>query len=123
VLVTGFVPDVRPYLRSAAICVCPIRVGGGTRLKVLDALAMAKPLVSTAIGVEGLSLIEGTHYLRAESAQEFVAQIERLEKEPSLRLSLGEAGRVLAVERFDWHVVGRQLDAAYARAASRGARA
>ena len=49
VRVTGFVPDVRPYLRAASICVCPIRVGGGTRLKVLDALAMGKPLVATSI--------------------------------------------------------------------------
>lgn len=116
--VTGFVADVRPYMRSAGIYICPIRVGGGTRLKVLDALAMAKPLVATAISVEGLGLVEGVHYLRAESPADFVAQIERLEGSAELRRALGEAGRRVAVERFGWNVIGRQLDAAYARALS-----
>ncbi len=115
--VPGFVDDVRPYLRDASIYVCPMRVGGGTRLKILDALAMAKPLVSTAIGVEGLDLVDGTHYVRAETAPEFVAQIERLEASPALRQSLGEAGRRVVVERYDWSVVGRKLDHAYERAA------
>lgn len=114
--VTGFVPDVRPYMRSAGIYVCPIRVGGGTRLKVLDALAMAKPLVATAIAVEGLDLVDGQHYLRAETVEEFVAQITRLEQSPDLSASLGAAGRRFVVERFSWQVIGKQLDAGYARA-------
>jgi glycosyltransferase involved in cell wall biosynthesis len=114
--VTGFVPDVRPYMRSASISVCPMRVGGGTRLKILDSLAMALPLVSTAIGVEGLDLVENVHYLRAETAAEFVKQIDRLERDPELRANLGCAGRCLVVDRYDWSVIGRQLDAAYARA-------
>jgi glycosyltransferase involved in cell wall biosynthesis len=117
VVATGFVADVRPYFRRASIFLCPIRVGGGTRLKVLDALAMAKPVISTAIGVEGLELTEGEHYLRAETAAEFVAQIERLEREPALAAALGTAGRARVVERYDWSVIGRRLDAAYARAA------
>ncbi|HEX3867597.1 MAG TPA: glycosyltransferase [Gemmatimonadaceae bacterium] len=116
--VTGFVPDVRPYMRDAAIALCPIRVGGGTRLKILDALAMAKPLVSTAVGIEGLDLIEGKHYLRAESAAEFVDQIRLLESDSDLRRQLGAAGRQAVVERYDWSVIGRQLDSAYARAVS-----
>ena len=116
VQVTGFVPDARPYLRAATVSVCPIRVGGGTRLKILDALAMAKPVVSTAIGVEGLDLVEGEHYLRAETAPEFVAQIDRLQRDPALRHALGAAGRRLVVARHEWRVIGRQLDAAYARA-------
>ena len=116
VIVTGFVPDVRPYLRESSIYLCPIRVGGGTRLKVLDALAMAKPVISTEIGVEGLGLVEGQHYLRAESAREFVSQVERLELDPALRRALGAAGRARVVERHDWRVVGEQLDIAYARA-------
>jgi glycosyltransferase involved in cell wall biosynthesis len=114
--VSGFVPDVRPFLRAAGIYVCPIRVGGGTRLKVLDALAMAKPLVATAVAVEGLDLEEGVHYLRADTAAEFVAQIDRLERSSALRQSLGAAGRQLVVDRYDWRAIGRQLDAAYARA-------
>lgn len=119
--VTGFVPDVRPYLRDASIYVCPMRVGGGTRLKILDALAMAKPLVSTAIGVEGLDLVEGQHYLRAETADDFVRQILRLESDTSLRERLGAAGRSVVEARYDWRVVGGQLDHAYARATMRNA--
>jgi glycosyltransferase involved in cell wall biosynthesis len=115
-VVTGFVPDVRPYLRSASIYVCPIRVGGGTRLKVLDALAMAKPLVATAMAVEGLDIVDGRHYLRAETAEEFVAQVERLERSPDLRATLGENGRRLVVDRYAWSIVGEQLDRAYLRA-------
>jgi glycosyltransferase involved in cell wall biosynthesis len=116
VQVTGFVPDVRPYLREATMCVYPVRVGGGTRLKVLDALAMAKPVVATAICVEGLDLIDGEHYLRAETPDEFVAQIERVESNPDLGRRLGGAGRRVVVDRFDWEVVGRELDRAYAAA-------
>ena len=116
VQVTGFVPDVRPYLRAASIFVCPIRIGGGTRLKVLDALAMGKPLVATALAVEGLELTEGEHYLRAETAMEFVTQIERLEQHPELRRALGAAGRRRVTDRHDWRVIGHQLDMAYARA-------
>jgi glycosyltransferase involved in cell wall biosynthesis len=116
VRVTGFVPDVRPLLRDASIYVCPIRVGGGTRLKILDALAMAKPIVSTAIGVEGLDLVEEVHYLRAETADDFVRQITRLESHPELRERLGATGRRVVEARYDWGVVGPQLDHAYARA-------
>jgi glycosyltransferase involved in cell wall biosynthesis len=119
VAVTGFVPDVRPYMRAASVYVCPIRVGGGTRLKVLDALAMGRPLVATGISVEGLDLVEGVHYLRAETPAEFVAQIERLELAPDVRAALGAAGRRFVVERFGWSVIGRQLDRAYQRALSR----
>jgi glycosyltransferase involved in cell wall biosynthesis len=118
VAVTGVVPDVRPYMARAAVYVCPMRVGGGTRLKVLDALAMEKPLVATALAVEGLDLIEERHYLRAETAAEFVAQIRRLEGDAQLRRALGRAGRALA-RRYSWDVIGERLRRAYA-GASRG---
>jgi glycosyltransferase involved in cell wall biosynthesis len=120
--VTGFVTDARPYIGAAAIYVCPIRIGGGTRLKVLDAFAMAKPLVATATAVEGLDIVEGVHYLRAETASEFVAQIERLEQYPELRASLGVAGRNLVVGRYEWRLLARQLDVAYMRAIDAGGR-
>ena len=117
VLATGYVPDVRPYLHQACIYVCPLRDGGGTRLKVLVALAMAKPLVATTLAVEGLRLIRDEHYLLAETAGEFIAQIRRLEADPGLRRRLGAAGRDLVEREYDWSVVGRQLDAAYAHVA------
>ena len=109
----GFVYDVRPFVRDAAIYVCPIRDGGGTRLKVLDALAMERPLVATALAVEGLGLREEREYLRAESAEEFVSQITRLVGQPALRAALARAGRRAVCSRFDWPVVGESLAAAY----------
>ena len=118
--VTGAVRDVRPWLDSAQIFVCPLRIGGGTRLKVLDALAMSKPVVATAIGVEGLDLVDGTHYLGAETAEEFAAQVERLEADGALRARLAADGRRFVELRHDWRVIGRQLDEAYHQAA-RGA--
>lgn len=116
--VAGFVDDVRPHLNAAAIYLCPIRVGGGTRLKILDALAMAKALVSTSLGVEGLGLVDGEHYLRADSVAETVAQVRRLDADPVLRDRLGVAGRQLVEERYSWRTIGRELTAAYERAAT-----
>jgi sugar transferase (PEP-CTERM/EpsH1 system associated) len=118
VRVTGRVDDVRPYVAGAAIYVCPIRVGGGTRLKVLDALAMGKPVVATATAVEGLELRAGEHYLRAETPPEFVAAIGRLEEDAELGRRLAAAGRDLAVRRYSWDVIGRRLDEAYRTAVS-----
>jgi glycosyltransferase involved in cell wall biosynthesis len=115
--VTGFVEDVRPHIEQAEIYVCPIRIGGGTRVKVLDALAMGRPLVATELAVEGLGLTEDLHYRRAESAAEFVREILRLHAEPALRERLAAAGRAFVVEHFSWHTIGERLEAAYQAAA------
>lgn len=117
----GWVEDVRPYMDEASIYVCPIRTGGGTRLKVLDALAMGKPLVATAFAVEGLGLVEGRHYLRAEAPAEYVKHIRRLESDPALRRRLAESGRKFVMRRYAWDVIGEKLDQAY-RFAVRGSR-
>ena len=113
VIVTGAVPDMRPYLDAAAIYVCPIREGGGTRLKILDALAMGKALVATGLAVEGLDIIAEVHYLRAERPGEYVEQVRRLESDPELRRRLGSAGRAVVTQRYSWEVIGRKLEAAY----------
>lgn len=112
----GFVDDVRPYLDAASIYVCPIRDGGGTRLKVLDALAMAKPLIATRLAVEGLDLTPGRHFLAAESAAEFAQAIRRLEADSALREQLAREGRQVAVGRYSWTVVGVRLAESYERA-------
>jgi sugar transferase (PEP-CTERM/EpsH1 system associated) len=116
----GFVDDLRPYLEEASIYVCPLRVGGGTRLKILDALAMSRPVVSTEVGVEGLGLVDGRHYLRADTVSEFVSQIKRLETDRALRVQLGRAGRELVEQRFSWELIGESLDRAYDAASRRG---
>lgn len=112
----GFVDDIRPTVDRALAYVCPIRKGGGTRLKVLDALAMAKPLVATSFAVEGLGLEAGTHYLRAETPSDYVDQVRRLEGDPALRRALGSAGRKFVERRYAWGVVGENLERAYRRA-------
>jgi glycosyltransferase involved in cell wall biosynthesis len=116
VRVPGFVDDVRPYMNAAAIYVCPIRDGGGTRLKILDALAMEMPLVGTGLSVEGLDLTEEVHYVRAETAAEFVSQIRRLEGDPGLRRAIASAGRSFVRQRYSWPVIGEQLEGAYREA-------
>lgn len=115
VRVLGFVDDVRPYVRQAATYICPIRVGGGTRLKVLDALAIGRPLVATRIGVEGLGLEDGVHYLEANDVETTVAQVRRVEQDPALASRLAEAGRAFVLERFSWDSVGARLAEAYGR--------
>jgi len=112
----GFVDDVRPYLDDAAIYICPIRDGGGTRLKILDALAMGKPLVATGMAVEGLDLVQEEHYLRAESAEEYLAQITRLENDPHLCQTLSSAGQQYVREHFSWDVIGEMLAHTYREA-------
>jgi polysaccharide biosynthesis protein PslH len=111
--VPGFVDDVRPYIDDALLYICPIHTGGGTRLKILDALAMEKPLIATEMAVEGLSLVDGTHYLRAETGNDFVSQIALLEADPHLRQDIARAGRKLVEDRYSWDRIGGKLDAAY----------
>jgi len=120
--VPGFVDDVRPWIDEASIYVCPIRDGGGTRLKVLDALAMAKPVVAAAVAVEGLDLEPERHYLAAESAPEYVHQVGRLERDAALRRRLAQEGRRLVEQRYSWPAIGKALDAAYRAALSLAAR-
>jgi len=114
----GFVDDVRPFLDGAGIYVCPIRDGGGTRLKILDALAMEIPLVATGMAVEGLDLEDELHYLKAETAEEFATQINRLENDPILCRSLAVRGQRFVEERYSWDVIGEELARTYEKAVS-----
>ncbi len=111
--VTGFVDDVRPYITEAPIYLCPITIGGGTRLKILDALSMQRALVSTDLGVEGLGLEDGVHYLRANTTAEFLAQVTRLEGDASLVARLGAAGRAFVEARYSWRGIGQSLSAGW----------
>jgi len=113
--VTGFVDDVRPYLSRAEIYLCPMRDGGGTRVKILDALSMSKAIVSTTIGCEGIDVTPGVDVLIADDPEAFVVQIERLHRDAVLRQSLSLAARRLAVERYSWPVIGQNLGAVYRR--------
>lgn len=102
VRVTGTVDDIRPYVQQAALYVVPLRIGGGTRLKIFEALSMGKAVVSTTVGAEGLPLEEGKHIVRADTADSFATQVIALLKDRDRCLSLGNAGRQLMEEKFSW---------------------
>jgi glycosyltransferase involved in cell wall biosynthesis len=97
---TDFVDDVRPYVRSASVFVIPLRVGGGTRIKVFEAMALGCPVVSTPIGVEGLPVVDGKHYLQAGSATSFASAIVRLLQDRDLRERLSRQARRYVEDNF-----------------------
>lgn len=86
--VTGTVPDVRPYLRGADVVVVPLRIGGGTRLKIYEAMAAGVPVVSTRIGAEGLGVVHGRHLLLADTTEDMAAEVVRLLRTPALGVEL-----------------------------------
>ena len=100
--VTGLVDDVRPHMAEAAVYVVPLRIGGGTRLKIFEALAMAKAVVSTAIGAEGLPLTPGRDFLQADDPAAFARAVTSLLRDPARRRAVGSAGRRLVEERYSW---------------------
>lgn len=99
---TGLVEDIRPLVRSAAVSVVPLRVGGGTRLKILESLALGTPVVSTSKGAEGLEVANGRHLLIADDPSAFAGAINRLLGDSDLQGRLGEAGRLLVSRKYDW---------------------
>jgi len=106
VRLTGLVDDVRPYVAGAWACVAPIREGGGTRLKVLEALALGTPVVATSKAVEGHDLVSEKHFLVADNATEFADQTVRLLRDPALRARLSVEGRRFVESRYDWRQIG-----------------
>ncbi len=108
---TGFVDDVRPYVARSHVYVIPLRVGSGTRIKVFEAMAMGCPVVSTTLGVEGLAVTDGTHYLRADAADAFAAAILELLNDAERRQELSTAARALVELKFGWAQVTRQFEA------------
>jgi glycosyltransferase involved in cell wall biosynthesis len=113
VVVTGRVPDTRPYLEDAAVAVVPLRAGSGTRLKVLEAMAMGRPVVSTPIGAEGLDVVSGEDFAEADSPNEFAARIIDLLDNPDERERLGRAGRDLVEASYGWPAVVARLERVY----------
>jgi glycosyltransferase involved in cell wall biosynthesis len=100
--VTGTVDDIRPWIARSSLSVVPLRAGGGSRLKILEALAMARPVVSTTVGAEGLEITEGVHVIRADSPSDFAAAILTLIRDPTRRSVMGEAGRNLVEDKYSW---------------------
>ena len=117
IVVTGRVDDVRPYMDKAAVYVVPIRIGGGTRLKIYEAMSMGKPVVSTTVGAEGLPVTNNQELVLADSAPEFAAALIRLFRDRDWAAELGGRAAKLVREKFGWRGVSESFAALCAEAA------
>ena len=108
--VTGTVDDVRPSIAEGAVYVVPLRAGGGTRLKIFEALAMGKAVVSTTVGAEGLGLQPGVEYVAADDAESFAREVVALLRDRPRREALERAGRRLVEDNYSWGTVARQFE-------------
>lgn len=113
IALTGYVDDIRPYVARAACYVVPLRVGGGTRLKILDAWAMGKAIVSTSIGCEGLDARDGWNILIRDDPREFADAVRSVLADEALRTTLGANARLTAERAYSWDVIGEAMHAEY----------
>jgi len=117
VTVTGRVDDVRPYMRDAAVYIVPLRIGGGTRLKIFEAMSMAKAVVSTTVGAEGLPVTNGRDIDIADEPARFAHAVVHLMRDTEARRGMEAAARRLVVERYDWSAVAQDFEDALLTAA------
>ena len=110
---TGWVKDTRPYVRDGTVAVVPLRAGSGTRLKVLECLAMQTPVVSTPMGHEGLDLIPGRHLVSADGAEAFAKETVALLGNAGKRRELGKCGRQLVESQYSWSSITERLESSY----------
>ncbi len=113
VTVTGWVEDVRPYIAEAELYVAPLRMGGGTRLKLLEAMAMGKAVVATRLGAEGYPLTDGREAVLADKPADFAEKVVSLLRSPPRRAALGERARVFVEERYDWRAIVPRVEQVY----------
>jgi glycosyltransferase involved in cell wall biosynthesis len=116
------VPDVRPFLDHSALMVVPLRIGGGSRLKILEAFAAGLPVISTRVGAEGLRVRDGDQLAIVDHPEQMAARILTSLRDPRLGLAQAEAGRRLVEEEYDWRILADQLDELWTRMAQPGAR-
>jgi sugar transferase (PEP-CTERM/EpsH1 system associated) len=111
--VTGRVEDVRPYYQRSQVCVIPLRAGGGTRLKILESMALGRPVVSTSIGYEGIEAIEDEQILVADKPEEFAKKTVLLLRDENYRKRLVKSARELVVAKYDWDSIASKLASIY----------
>jgi sugar transferase (PEP-CTERM/EpsH1 system associated) len=114
VTLTGWVEDVRPYIADAAVYVAPLRMGGGTRLKLLEAMAMGKPVVTTRLGAEGYPVSDGRELILADAPVDFAHAVVALLNSPANRAELGQVARGFVERRYDWRVIVPCMEQVYA---------
>ena len=115
VVVTGRVPEIKPYFAEATVFVVPLRIGSGTRLKILEALAMGKAIVSTSVGAEGLDLRDGEEVFIADEPATFADAVTRLLTDVPLRRRIGKNGRTRVEQDYDWRSIGEKLHTLYSK--------
>ncbi|MFB3880119.1 MAG: glycosyltransferase family 4 protein [Armatimonadota bacterium] len=120
IAVVGDPPDIRPFMEEAAVCVVPLRIGGGTRLKILEAWAMGKTVVSTRVGAEGIDAIPGQDIVLADQPGDFAHAVLELLANPRRRRELGTSAREKAVRQYDWEAIAPALADAWLRAVTDG---
>jgi sugar transferase (PEP-CTERM/EpsH1 system associated) len=113
ITLTGWVDDVRPYIAQAAVYIAPLRIGGGTRLKLLEAMAMAKPVVATRLGAEGYPVENGRELLLADTPSSFAAAVVSLLQAPKRRAELGKSARAFVERHYDWRSIVPRMEAVY----------
>ncbi|MEJ2706545.1 MAG: glycosyltransferase family 4 protein [Anaerolineales bacterium] len=111
--VTGYVPDLDPYMQKAALMVVAVRAGGGMRVRILEAFARGMPVVTTTVGLEGIDGRPGEDVLVADTPEAFSRQVLQLLENLDLQASLAENGRRLAEQKYDWHVILQKMDQVY----------
>jgi polysaccharide biosynthesis protein PslH len=109
VRLTGWVDDIRPFVARGSVCIVPLRIGGGTRLKIFEAMAMSKAVVSTSVGAEGLPVHQGEDILLADAPDDFAASIVFLLRDAQRRNGLGMAARKLVQEKYSWQTVAEDF--------------
>ncbi len=122
VKVTGTVEDVRPYIDRASVYVVPLRIGGGTRIKIFEAMAMGKPVVSTRVGAEGLPVTHGTDIILADDPASIARETIALLRDASARQRIGHAARRLVVENYTWDAAARRFSDICEEVTASGAR-
>jgi len=113
VRLTGWVEDTRPYIAQAAVYVAPLRMGGGTRLKLLEAMAMGKAVVATRLGAEGYPVTDGRELLLADTPADFAAGVVALLRAPERRAELGRAARAFVEQWYDWRIIVPRVETVY----------
>lgn len=114
-ILTGYVKDVREWMNRASVSIVPLRLGGGTRLKILEALSMEKPIVSTSMGAEGIEVTNGENIVLADNSQDFAEGVIKLLRDEKECQRLGKNGRKLVEAKYDWSVIGNRLLEVYER--------
>lgn len=109
IMVTGRVDDIRPYLAEGTVFVVPLRIGGGTRIKIFEAMASGIPVVSTTVGAEGLQVQDGRHIYLADAPGAFAEAVIRLLQDPALARGMAAAAKALVTENGDWKIISRQF--------------